>query len=219
MAFVESGGVRLFAEETRSGPAIVWVHQFAADYRTWEGQVRRISQDYRCITYNARGYPPSDVPETGSSYTYDEHREDLLAVLDHFGIEQAHAAANKIAQETGRRAFLHVADRSQADEATSKKTSTEWVDILNRAGVPAGQIYKLDEMFDDPPVKLSGIAQTLEHPKLGKIEILSQPIEMSRTPAQFRRAPPELGQHSVEVMTELGYTSTETAALREQQII
>ncbi len=82
--------MRLYAEETGSGPPIVWVHEFAADLRTWEGQVRRFSRDYRCITYNARGYPPSDVPDTDDAYTYEVQCEDLRAVLDGFEIDKAH---------------------------------------------------------------------------------------------------------------------------------
>jgi len=105
------------------------------------------------------------------------------------------------------------------DVATSKKTSAEWVEIINRAGVPAGPIYKLDEMFADPQVKLTGIAQPLDHPKLGTVEIVGQPIAMSRTPAQFRRAPPELGEHTDEVMAEHGYSKAEIAALRRDKIV
>src|SRR3974390_832473 len=101
MPFVNSNGVRLYAEETGSGPAIVWVHEFAADYRTWESQVRRFSRDYRCITYNARGYPPSDVSEDGATYTYDKQREDLRAVLDSFGIERAHVFGLRMGAYTG----------------------------------------------------------------------------------------------------------------------
>ena len=90
MPYIQSDGVRLYAEETGSGPPIVWVHEFAADLRTWEGQVRRFSRDYRCITYNARGYPPSDVPDADEAYTYEVQCEDLRAVLDGFEIDTAH---------------------------------------------------------------------------------------------------------------------------------
>ena len=81
MPFVESSGTELYYEETGSGDPIVVLHEFAADYRTWEAQVRRFSRDYRCITYNARGYPPSDVPEAGTAYTFGHHRDDLLGVM------------------------------------------------------------------------------------------------------------------------------------------
>lgn len=90
MPFIDSDGVRLYAEETGTGTPLVFVHEFAADYRAWEAQVRRFSRDYRCITYNARGYPPSDVPADGGAYGYEHHRDDLKAILDGFGIDDAH---------------------------------------------------------------------------------------------------------------------------------
>lgn len=105
------------------------------------------------------------------------------------------------------------------DEATSKKPSAVWVELLNAAGVPAGPIYKLDEMFADPQVQETGIAQPLEHPRLGRIEILGQAIGLSRTPAQFRRAPPELGEHTDEVLAEVGYDAAAIAALRTTGIV
>lgn len=105
------------------------------------------------------------------------------------------------------------------EAATLKKTSTQWVEILNDAGVPAGPIYKLDEMFADPQVQETGIAQPLEHPKLGRVEVLGQPIRLNRTPAQFKRAPPELGQHTDEVLAEAGYGAEDIAELRRKRIV
>jgi crotonobetainyl-CoA:carnitine CoA-transferase CaiB-like acyl-CoA transferase len=105
------------------------------------------------------------------------------------------------------------------EEATSKRSSAEWVEVLNAAGVPAGPIYKLDEMFADPQVKETGIAQPLDHPKLGKVEILGQPIGLSRTPAQFRKAPPELGEHTEEVLAEAGYSPEAIAELRRDGVV
>jgi pimeloyl-ACP methyl ester carboxylesterase len=83
-------GVKLHYEDTGSGIAIVFVHEFAGDYRAWEPQVRYFSRRYRCITYNARGYPPSDVPEDGERYSQDRARDDIRAVLDALSIEAAH---------------------------------------------------------------------------------------------------------------------------------
>jgi crotonobetainyl-CoA:carnitine CoA-transferase CaiB-like acyl-CoA transferase len=105
------------------------------------------------------------------------------------------------------------------EEATMKRNSAEWVDILNTAGVPAGPIYKLDEMFLDPQVKETGIVQPLDHPRLGKVDILGQPIKLSRTPAAFRRAPPELGEHTDEVLVQAGFDLAEIAELRRQRVI
>lgn len=111
MPYIDSDGVRLYTEETGSGTPVVWVHEFAADYRTWEGQVRRFSRDYRCVTYNARGYPPSDVPEDGEVYTYTHHREDLRAVLDGLGIGAAHIVGLSMGAYAGLQFALRYPDR------------------------------------------------------------------------------------------------------------
>jgi pimeloyl-ACP methyl ester carboxylesterase len=83
-------GVRLYCEETGAGRPIVFVHEFAGDHRSWEPQVRFFSRRYRCVTYNARGYPPSEVPETVDAYSQARAVDDLRCVLDHLGIERAH---------------------------------------------------------------------------------------------------------------------------------
>ena len=84
-------GVRLYYEEAGSGRPIVFVHEFAGDHRSWEPQLRHFSRTHRCIAFSARGYPPSDVPEDPEMYSQDRARDDVLAVLDGLGIEQATA--------------------------------------------------------------------------------------------------------------------------------
>jgi pimeloyl-ACP methyl ester carboxylesterase len=83
-------GVKLYYEETGSGIPVVFVHEFAGDYRSYEMQMRHFGQRYRCIAYNARGYPPSDVPKDGERYSQDRARDDIRAVLDALKIEKAH---------------------------------------------------------------------------------------------------------------------------------
>lgn len=91
MAFAVAGdGVRLYVEETGAGTPLVFVHEFAGDHRSWEPQVREFARRYRCITYNARGYPPSGVPDDVERYSQRQAVADAVAVLDHFGIERAH---------------------------------------------------------------------------------------------------------------------------------
>jgi pimeloyl-ACP methyl ester carboxylesterase len=83
-------GVRLYYEETGSGIPIIFVHEFAGDHRSYEAQVRHFSRQYRCIAFNARGYPPSDVPKSFEDYSQDHARDDIRAVLDGLKIDQAH---------------------------------------------------------------------------------------------------------------------------------
>src|SRR3989440_2118606 len=83
-------GVKLYYEETGSGIPLVFVHEFAGDSRSYELQVRHFSKYYRCITFNARGYPPSDVPKDGARYSQERARDDIRAVLDAREIDRAH---------------------------------------------------------------------------------------------------------------------------------
>jgi pimeloyl-ACP methyl ester carboxylesterase len=82
--------VGLYYEETGAGTPVVFVHEFAGDHRSWEPQVRHFSRRYRCIAYNARGYPPSDVPEDFERYSQARARDDIRAVLDALDIRRAH---------------------------------------------------------------------------------------------------------------------------------
>ena len=91
MAFAETDdGVKLYYEETGQGFPVIFVHEFAGDHRSWEPQLRHFARRYRCITYNARGYPPSDVPEDPDRYSQARATADIKAVLDHLDIAQAH---------------------------------------------------------------------------------------------------------------------------------
>ncbi|MBV8925017.1 MAG: alpha/beta fold hydrolase [Bradyrhizobium sp.] len=83
-------GVRLYFEETGSGLPVILVHEFAGDLRSYELQMRHFGKRYRAIAYNARGFPPSDVPEHVSSYSQARAADDILAVLDHIGAAKAH---------------------------------------------------------------------------------------------------------------------------------
>src|SRR6202521_3290908 len=83
-------GVKLYYEETGSGRPLVFVHEFAGDIRSYEPQLRYFSRRYRCVVYNARGYPPSDVPDTFERYSQERARDDIRDVLDGLKIEKAH---------------------------------------------------------------------------------------------------------------------------------
>lgn len=87
---VTDDGIKLYCEETGKGRPAIFVHEFAGDYRSWEPQVRHFGRRYRVITFNARGYPPSDVPEEVGAYSQNRAADDIACVLDHFGIERAH---------------------------------------------------------------------------------------------------------------------------------
>jgi pimeloyl-ACP methyl ester carboxylesterase len=110
MPHAPSDGARLYYEETGSGYPIVFVHEFAADHLEWEGQVRWFARDYRCITFNARGYPPSDVPTDSAAYGQGHAADDIAAVMRHLGIAKAHI----VGLSMGASATLHFGLRHAA---------------------------------------------------------------------------------------------------------
>ena len=90
MPLAPVNGINLYYEEHGDGFPLVWSHEFAGDFRSWKAQVNFFSRRYRVITYNARGYPPSDVPERLDDYTQARSVDDLKGLLDHLGVEYAH---------------------------------------------------------------------------------------------------------------------------------
>lgn len=90
MPFANSKGVQLYYEETGKGFPIVFVHEFAGDLRSWEPQLRYFSRRYRCIAFNARGYFPSDVPESASQYSQAIATDDIANVMRDLGLRKAH---------------------------------------------------------------------------------------------------------------------------------
>ncbi len=102
---------------------------------------------------------------------------------------------------------------------TRKRKSAEWIEILNREGIPCGPILRIDETFADPQVRHLGIATPVEHPDRGEIEIVGQPMHLERTPQRMRGAAPDRGQHSDTILAELGYTDEMISELRRRRVV
>jgi crotonobetainyl-CoA:carnitine CoA-transferase CaiB-like acyl-CoA transferase len=105
------------------------------------------------------------------------------------------------------------------EEATVTKPTAEWVDILNAAGVPCGPIYTMDQVFEDPQVRHLEAAATVRHPRLGDVRIVNQAVKLTRTPASMACATPELGEHTDEILQEVGYRAADLARLRKEKVI
>ena len=90
MPYADSNGVKLYYEVAGRGTPIIFVHEFADDLYSWEAQMRFFSRRYRCVAFNARGYPPSDVPKSASKYSQAIATDDIVAVMHHLKIRKAH---------------------------------------------------------------------------------------------------------------------------------
>jgi len=123
--------------------------------------------------------------------------------------------------------FKTMADRSRNRQALNaelnrilvQKPSAEWIEILNRAGVPAGPIYNVKQVFEDPQVQHLGLAVPVHHPERGEIRVQGLPVVLSRTPGAVRRPAPTHGQHTDEILAELGYSAGEIAQLRADGVV
>lgn len=104
-------------------------------------------------------------------------------------------------------------------EFTSRRTSSEWLEVLGDKGVAAGPIYKMDEVFADPQVGQLAMAVGIEHPAKGRIELVGQPFKLSRTPSELRTTAPLPGEHTDSILRELGYVEGEIADLRRRNVI
>ena len=100
-----------------------------------------------------------------------------------------------------------------------KKKSTEWVEILNKGGVPCGPIYRMDEVFADPQAIHMQASAEVQHKKLGKLKLINQPVKLSRTPAKLLAATPDRGEHTEEVLTELGFSAEDVKGFKSKGIV
>jgi formyl-CoA transferase len=123
--------------------------------------------------------------------------------------------------------YQTAADRSKHRDAlnadmeayTLKRTSAEWIDLLNRAGVPCGPIYSIDQVYADPQIEHLKMAQPVKTKDKSTLRMARQPVSLSRTPSRFVAPPPELGEHTDAVLREFGFSAKEIAALRKANAI
>ncbi len=103
---------------------------------------------------------------------------------------------------------------AELEKRMAKRTSAEWVEALNRAGVPSGPIYSIDQVFADEQVRHLGIVETLPRETGKDLKVVGQPVTLSRTPSKAQRVPPGRGEHNAEVLQEFGFSAAEIAELQ-----
>ncbi|MBV9348345.1 MAG: CoA transferase [Pseudolabrys sp.] len=108
---------------------------------------------------------------------------------------------------------------AEIDKATAQKTSAEWVEIFNKAGVPCGPIYNVGEMFADPQVKHLGIAKESARADGSRLGLVGQPFTLSRTPSQIAARPPDMGEHTDDILKEFGFSGDEIKALHDAKAV
>jgi pimeloyl-ACP methyl ester carboxylesterase len=137
-------GQRLYYEEAGQGPALLFVHEFAGDHRSWEPQIRYFSRRFRCVTYSARGYLPSSIPERVEDYNQSRVSQDIVCVLDGLSISQAHV----VGLSMGAFATLHFGMRHATDARQSRALS------LTLAGCGTGAHPDVHEQFKKDSILL-----------------------------------------------------------------
>jgi pimeloyl-ACP methyl ester carboxylesterase len=177
-------GIKLYYEETGSGFPLLFVHEFAGDHRSWETQVRHFGRRYRCIAYNARGYPPSDVPDQ-ERYSQDRARDDIRAVLDALKIEKAHV----VGLSMGGFATLHFG-------FTYRERARSLVIAGCGYGAAAGERQKFLEEVEHSAQRFEslGMAEASKAYALGPTRVQLQ----NKDPRGWQEFAAQLAEHSAE---------------------
>jgi pimeloyl-ACP methyl ester carboxylesterase len=100
MPYIQSDGARLYYETAGTGTPIIFVHEFSGDLWSWEKQIQHFSRRYRCIAFNARGYPPSEVPASPARYSHKQSVDDVAVVMRHLKIDKAHIVGCSMGSRT-----------------------------------------------------------------------------------------------------------------------
>jgi crotonobetainyl-CoA:carnitine CoA-transferase CaiB-like acyl-CoA transferase len=145
------------------------------------------------------------LPYTG------EHWEALFAAMERADLAQA----LQVTDRQQRNANIHALYAALA-EITRSRSSAEWLALCERLDIPATRLYSLDELVDHPQLQAVGLLQTMQHPSEGTIRYVRPTTKFSKSPASVRRAAPQLGQHSCEVLSEAGYAREQIETLLER---
>lgn len=221
--FLAQGILVALLERERSGRG-QWVHTslLEAMVTMLDFQAARWLID-REIPPQAGNDHPTGIP-TGVFATADGHINIAASGQTMFRRLCGALGAPELAEDPR---FRTMADRSryrqelntELGKVLRAKPSAEWIEILNRAGVPSGPILNVKEVFENEQVRHLGLAQPVRHAERGEMRVQGLPVTLSRTPGAIRRAAPLHGEHTDEILRELGYTADETARFRRDGVV
>ena len=192
-------GVDLYYEEAGSGTPIVFVHEFAGDHRSWEPQLRHFARTHRCIAYNARGYPPSDVPPGADRYVQQRQCDDIVAVLDALQIRQAHVVGCSM----GAFAALHFGMRHCTRAAGGRALSLTLVGVGSGAHPAIHRPWQRECIARAATIRRDGMAQLMATYGHGAARLQY----LQKDPRGFAEFAQQLAGHSAEgsALTMEGY--------------
>ena len=204
-AVVTSDGVELHTESAGRGNAILFVHEYAGDHRSWEPQVRRLSRSHRCITYAARGYPPSQVPADAGAYSQQHAVDDAVAVLDGLGVE----TADVVGISMGGFAGLHLAMRHPARVRSLVVLGTGYGARPEEAARFRGECEAIARLIDE-----SGMKSFARRYLSGPARVQFQ----NKDPRGWKQLMRELGEHAADgaVRTMLGVQRQRAVSVRAE---
>jgi crotonobetainyl-CoA:carnitine CoA-transferase CaiB-like acyl-CoA transferase len=166
---------------------------------------------------------PTSIP-TGVFPTSDGHINIAASGKHIFArfcqtLDLNHLLEDPLFAEDASRSTNRVALNKAISEVTRRSSSSDLIAMLNKAGVPCGPINRMDEVFADPQVQHLGMAAAVQHATLGKVEVVNQPVKLSRTPSHIAHPTPEKGEHTDEILREYGYDDKAIAAFRARKIV
>jgi crotonobetainyl-CoA:carnitine CoA-transferase CaiB-like acyl-CoA transferase len=104
-------------------------------------------------------------------------------------------------------------------EVLATRSTTEWLLVLEQADIPAARMYSIEDILDDEHVKATDFVQTMQHPTEGELRFTRVPTEWSESKPENQRPAPELGQHTVEILVDMGYSASEIKALQSRGVL
>ena len=221
--FAAQGAMLALLEREESGEG-QWVRTslLEAQIQMLDFQAARYLKDQE-IPGQAGNDHPTSIP-TGVFPTSDGHINIAVAggeIYERFcktvGLE--HLISDQRFSTADARSDNRVEMNALISELTMTKTSQHWIDVLNEAGCPCGPINSMDQVFADPQVKYLEMAVSVDHPRMGSFEVVNQAIKMSRTPSSVRTATPEQGEHTNDILSELGYDQTTIDGFHQNGVV